>query len=157
VLIAILIALGTVVVCVYLHLGALLLLWSCYRRQVLPMRHFVAAMVLGVFAAHALEVMLFAVGIVAISAWGDADTLGGGLDLSHFDALYHSATFFTTTGGPPLPTAPLRLLSVFETLTGVILIAWTASFLFMVMKSHLDEQAEKSIGRHPVTKAAPPP
>ena len=152
--IAILIAAITVVACVYFHLGALLLLWSSYRRHVLPMRHFLGAMVLGVFVVHFLEIALFAVAIAALVGLGK-DSDPGGLDLGHFDALYHSATFYTTTGGPPLPTIPLRLLSVAETLTGVILIAWTASFLFMVMRKHWEEQVDKIV-QLPGAEATPP-
>jgi hypothetical protein len=150
--IAILIAAITVVACVYFHLGALLLLWSSFRRQVIPMRHFLGAMVLGVFLVHFLEIALFAAAIAAVVGL-NAET--SGLDLGHFDALYHSATFYTTTGGPPLPTIPLRLLSVVETLTGVILIAWTASFLFMVMRKHWEEQVE-TIFQLPAAEATPP-
>jgi hypothetical protein len=142
--IAILIAAMTVVACVYLHLGALVLLWSCYLRRVLPMRHLLAAMVLGVFFVHFLEIALFAVAIAALVGLG-LDSATGGLDLGNFDALYYSASYYTTTGGQPLPTVPLRLLAVAESLTGVILIAWTASFLFMVMRKHWDEQFEKIV------------
>jgi hypothetical protein len=147
VLIAILIATGTVVGCVYLHLGALKLLWSSYRRLASLKHLFVGVLVLAVFLVHFLEIVLFAGGIVALVALDAADTTGGGLDLGRFDALYHSATFYTTTGGPPLPTVPLRLLSVAETLTGVILIAWTASFLFMVMKKHWEERVAGQVGK----------
>ena len=144
---AILIAAGMVVGCVYLHLGALVLLWSSYHRLVSLGRLFVGVTVLGVFVVHFLEIALFAAGIVALAGLDPGDTPGGRLDLGHFDALYYSATFYTTTGGPPLPTVALRLLSVVETLTGVILVAWTASFLFMVMKKHWEEQVEGKAGR----------
>ena len=119
-LVAILIAAVTVVGCVYLHLGALVLLWSSYHRLVSLGRLFVGAIVLGVFVVHFLEIALFAAGIVALAGLDAGDTPGGRLDLGQFDALYYSATFYTTTGGPPLPTVPLRLLTVAETLTGVI-------------------------------------
>src|SRR5262249_55520806 len=98
---------------------------------------------LGVFFIHFLEIALFAVAIAGLVGLGAAD----GLDLGRFDALYYSASYYTTTGGPPLPTVPLRLLTVAETLTGVILIAWTASFLFMVMRKHGKKQAEKIVQR----------
>jgi hypothetical protein len=41
---------------------------------------------------------------------------------------------------------PLRLLTVTATPTGVILIAWAASFLFMVMRKHWEERVEEKIG-----------
>jgi hypothetical protein len=147
VFIAILIAAGTVVGCVYLHLGALVLLWSSYPRLVSLGRHYVGVMVFGVFVVHFLEIALFAAGIVVLAGLSAADTPGGGLDLGQFDALYYSATFYTTMGGPPLPTVPLRLLAVAESLTGVILVAWTASFLFMVMKKHWEERVERTTDR----------
>jgi hypothetical protein len=104
-------------------------------------------MILGVFVAHFLEIALFAAAIVALAGTGGGQTPGGVLDLGHFDALYYSAGFYTTTGGPPLPSVPLRLLTVVETLTGVILIAWTASFLFMVMRKYWGERVEKTTGQ----------
>jgi Ion channel len=156
VFIAILITAGTVVGSVYVHLGALLLLWWSYPRLVSVKRHFVGVMVLGVFVAHFLEIALFTAAMIAIAELGADDTPGGGLDSGRFDALYHSAAFYTTTGGSPLPTTPLRLLSVAETLTGVILIAWTASFLFMVMKKHWEEQGDRKIGRLPSAEVALP-
>jgi hypothetical protein len=144
--IAILIATGTVVACVYLHLGALALLWWSYPRLVALLRMFVGVMVLGVFVVHFLEIALFAAAIVMIARIDPAETTGGAFNLSRFDALYCSAGFYTTTGGPPLPTVSLRLLTVAETLTGVILLAWTASFLFMVMRKHWEERVEGKIG-----------
>jgi hypothetical protein len=152
-LVAILIAAGTVVGCVYLHLGALVLLWSSYRRLVSLRRVFVGVMVLGIFVAHFLEIALFAAAMAALTELGAADTPEAGPDLGRFDALYYSANFYTTTGGAPLPTVPLRLLAVAETLTGVILIAWTASFLFMVMKKRWEEQVERKVGRVPSAEA----
>jgi hypothetical protein len=91
-LVAILIAAGTVVGCVYLHLGALVLLWSSYRRLVSVPRLFVGVMVLGIFVAHFLEIALFAAAMIALAELGAADAPGNGLDLGHFDALYYSAT-----------------------------------------------------------------
>jgi hypothetical protein len=151
VFVAILIAAVTVVGCVYLHLGALVLLWSSYPRLVSVMRPFVGVMVLGVFVAHFLEIALFAAALTALAALDTADTPGGSPAFAQFDALYYSATYYTTTGGPPLPTVPLRLLTVVETLTGVILAAWTASFLFMVMKKHWDEHAKPGRPTQPST------
>ena len=95
--------------------------------------------------------------LTALAALDTADTPGGSPAFAQFDALYYSATYYTTTGGPPLPTVPLRLLTVVETLTGVILAAWTASFLFMVMKKHWEEDVEGKNGRHPRAEATPPP
>ena len=155
--VAILNTAGTVVACVYLHLGALVLLRSSYPRLVSVMRLFVGVMILGVFVAHLLEIALFAAAMVALTVLDATNAPAGWPDVGHFNALYYSGTFYTTTGGPPLPTAPLRLLVVLDSLTGVILAAWTASFLYMVMKKHWEEHVERRAGRVPRAEATPPP
>ncbi|HEX4592474.1 MAG TPA: hypothetical protein VH120_21270 [Gemmataceae bacterium] len=62
-------------------------------------RHFVGMMDLGVFVAHFLEIAMFAAAMAALAELGAAETLGGGLDLGRFDAIYYSATIYTTTVG----------------------------------------------------------
>lgn len=131
-ILAILIAAGAVVGSVYLHLLALLTL-RAYLRRHQPVTHFtVIAMVVGAVIAHLLEIALFASGLVVLahhSTPREAELIAG-----HLDALYYSAVSFSSLGGSPLPTPELRLLTAIEALTGLILIAWTASFLFLMMQ-----------------------
>jgi hypothetical protein len=58
-----------------------------------------------------------------------------GTDLVWSSYFYYSAVTYTSLGfGDLTPTGTLRLLSAVEVLTGVVLVAWTASFLFLVMQ-----------------------
>jgi hypothetical protein len=81
-----------------------------------------------------LEIVVFAVALAVLGRWTDPGGPEDALDLGHFAAFSYSAAAYTSLGGPPLPTPELRLLITVEALTGLILIAWTASFLFVVME-----------------------
>ena len=89
--------------------------------------------VLGVFGAltaHALEVWIFAVSFYFMhyaEGWGD---LEGNFTGELLDFVYFSFTSYTTLGtGDIEPFGDLRFLTGLESLTGLLLINWTASFL----------------------------
>ena len=97
--------------------------------------------VFGVFTAliaHAVEIWIFAVAyylMIQNEGWG-------GLAGDHFngtlmDCGYFSFTVFTTLGfGDIEPIGDLRYLTGVESLTGLVLITWTASFLYYEMQRH---------------------
>ncbi len=93
--------------------------------------------VLGVFGAltsHALQVWIFALSFYWMhhtANWGDLEGNFGG---SLMDCAYFSFTTYTTLGfGDIAPTGNLRYLTGLESLTGLVLITWTASFLYLEM------------------------
>ena len=124
-----------VILAVALHLSVLLLLTRLVntRLQVLT-RLVVGVMVLCAIVGHLLEIGLFAGGIaiVATITHNDADLVG------NFDLVYHSAIAYTSLGGDPFDSEQLRLITAVEALTGLILITWTASFVFLVMQREWD-------------------
>ena len=87
--------------------------------------------------AHAVEVWVFAFAYYFMnhnSGWG---RLEGNFDGSLMDCVYFSFTTFTTLGfGDIQPSGPLRFLTGIESLTGLVLITWTASFLFVEMQRY---------------------
>jgi hypothetical protein len=55
------------------------------------------------------------------------------MDLNEF--FYYSAVTYTTLGfGDITPLGHLRILTTVESLAGLILIAWTASIIFLAMQ-----------------------
>lgn len=99
--------------------------------------------VLGVFialTAHAAEVWIFAISYYFMHyapGWGE---LVGNFDGSLLDCAYFSFTMFTTLGtGDIVPMGELRFLTGLESLTGLVLITWTASFLYLEMTRYWDE------------------
>jgi uncharacterized membrane protein len=93
--------------------------------------------VCGALLAHAVEVWVFAIAYYYMhraSGWGE---LTGNFDGSLLDCVYFSFTTFTTVGfGDIEPTGSLRFLTGIEALTGLVLITWTASFLFVEMQRY---------------------
>lgn len=99
--------------------------------------------VLGVFAAlcaHAVEVWIFALSYYFMhhaEGWGH---LAGNFDGTLLDAAYFSFTTYTTLGfGDIEPIGDLRFLTGLESLTGLVLITWTASFLYLEMARYWDK------------------
>ena len=93
--------------------------------------------VLGVFGAlcaHAVEVWIFALSFFWMhhaDGWGEFE---GNFEGSLMDCVYFSFTTYTTLGfGDVVPHGELRYLTGLEALTGLVLITWTASFLYLEM------------------------
>lgn len=131
---AVLACVVTVILCVYVHLTTLRLL----NDRVMPrfQRHSrtaVGMMVLVALVAHLLEIWIFSVAILVVGSLSDTQ-FAEELQLDGFDAFYYSAVSYTSMGAEPLHESSLRILTAIEALTGLILITWTASFIFLVMQ-----------------------
>jgi len=93
--------------------------------------------VLGALSAHAIEVWIFALGYYLMNASDSMGKLTGKYDGSLLDSVYFSFATFTTIGfGDITPIGPLKFLTGLEALTGLVLITWTASFLFIEMQKY---------------------
>ena len=69
--------------------------------------------------------------MVRSGRWG---TLAGTFEGTFFDCVYFSFTSYTTLGtGDIEPFGDIRFLTGLESLTGLVLITWTASFLYLEM------------------------
>ena len=99
---------------------------------------------LGIFAAliaHSIEVWLFGAGYYLEHHSDRMGTLQGNFDGSLLDAAYFSFTTYTTLGlGDIEPTGMIRYTVGMEGLTGLVLITWTASFLFVEMQRYWDDR-----------------
>ncbi|PCM44474.1 ion transporter [Marinobacter sp. ANT_B65] len=93
--------------------------------------------VLGVLIAHMAEVWVFAGAYFYMhhaDAWG---SLTGNFNGSFLDCVYFSFSTFTTVGyGDIEPVGDLRFLTGIEGLSGLVLITWSASFLYVKMQRY---------------------
>ncbi len=99
--------------------------------------------VLGVCAAltaHAVEVWIFALSFYFMHySEGYFGHLQGNFEGTLLDCVYFSFTTYTTLGtGDIEPIGDLRYLTGLESLTGLVLITWTASFLYLEMTRYWD-------------------
>lgn len=124
-----------VTLAVILHYEFLYWLTRLLPRLPLVHRARILLGVLGALAAHAIEVWLFAAAYYLMNTAAGWGQLSGNFDGSLMDCAYFSFTVFTTLGfGDIVPTGHIRYLVGIESLTGLVLITWTASFLFYEMQ-----------------------
>lgn len=97
-------------------------------------------LILGVFGAlisHAIEIFIYGCvyfNMHHLHRWGQ---LSGNFSGTLEDCVYFSYTSYTTVGfGDIEPIGMIRFVSSLESLTGIVLITWTASFLFLEMQRH---------------------
>lgn len=122
-----------VVASVGFHLGTFVLLAKSLHRWFLrPTWWVIGGLVLIAIVAHSCEITIFA-GAIGILEYLNPDAIPD--DHMQFSAWYRSAVAFTSMGGSaPSPSFAERWLTAVEALTGLILITWTASFLFVEMQ-----------------------
>ncbi len=104
--------------------------------------------ILGTFAAHALEIALYAAAIHLLVHGLAVGMLGPAGGPAWTTALYFSAETYTSLGyGDVVPQGALRALAGVEALNGLLLIGWTTSYTFVAMQNFW--------GRHDHSAAAP--
>ncbi|MDZ7642842.1 MAG: potassium channel family protein [Woeseiaceae bacterium] len=122
-----------VVICVSLHYEALRLI----SRMPLPAHNHrarIVLLILGLLAAHIVEIWVFGAGYYVLLSFGDHGTLTGNGAMSLLDCVYYSATVFTTLGfGDIVPSGALRFMTGTEAIAGLTIITWSASYTFLVM------------------------
>lgn len=126
-----------VIMAVVIHYECLLRLNDWLPRLNMWSRFRIVAGVLGALIAHALEVWCFGL-VYYLMVWsGKWGSLTGQFDGSLLDCVYFSFTTYTTIGfGDISPVGDLKFLTGLEALTGLVLISWTASFLFLEMQKY---------------------
>ncbi|MBC3767923.1 potassium channel family protein [Neptunicella marina] len=127
------------VVClvVAIHFEMLSLLTRFLPHLPLRPRHKIMVGVLYCLTAHAVEVWIFAFAYYFMNKAGYWGAFTGAFDHSLLDCVYFSFTSFSTLGfGDIVPTGGIRFLTGIESLTGLLLITWSASFLYLEMTTY---------------------
>jgi hypothetical protein len=103
-------------------------------------------LVLGCLIAHAIEVGLFGIGFRILEYANQGENLHGAIP-DGFNCTYYSVVVYTSIGfGDVVPVSrAMRVLTAVEGLTGAILIAWTASFMFFHMQRFWKFQDEAAV------------
>jgi len=89
------------------------------------------------FVAHALEIALYGLALYALVDWVGVGSIGGPGGDSLSNCLYFSAETYSSLGfGDVLPIGPARLLAGVESLNGLVLIGWSASYAYIAMERY---------------------
>lgn len=131
--------------CVLLHYEGLRALSRWITTDLLPARGRIVTMIFALIMLHAAEIWVFAGGYFFLEGvTGYADFLlfeiGEGLverPMTLGDHAYFSAVTYTTLGfGDVVPVGAIRVMTGTEAVTGLGLITWSASFVFLEMQRY---------------------
>jgi hypothetical protein len=121
--------------CVLLQYEGLLLVWRRLSGQTGQRRIKVLYSILSVILLHVLEIGIFGAIIWLLLLWPACGSIAGAHTAGLIDCIYFSGVTFTTLGfGDVLPVGPIRFMAAAESLIGLVLIAWSASFAYIEME-----------------------
>lgn len=124
-----------VAVAVLIHFEALNQLSRIIPRLTIKPRFRVLFGIFGAIFAHVVEIWAFAFGYYFMIHQGSFGSLEGHFDKSLMDCIYFSFVSYTSLGfGDIVAKGDVRFLAGLEALTGLVLITWTASFMFIEMQ-----------------------
>ena len=133
----------TVVATVLLHYEALRLLTHWTSSTHLGRKQRIAILMNALLALHGLEIALF-----GCLYWILGTNYGPVInqpDLSWGDYAYFSATVYSTLGfGDLLPVGPARFIAGMESVAGLLLITWSASFTYLEMSRYWQTDDSRS-------------
>ena len=94
-------------------------------------------MIFCVLGAHIAEIWLFGITIYLVVQVPGMGEIAGGETFRLLDAVYVSATTYSTLGyGDLVPHGPVRFLLGTESLVGLVMITWSASFAYLEMNRY---------------------
>lgn len=134
-LISIFLALLLVLITFYVHFCALKTLSRMGLHSKVSNYNHVLIIVIILFAAHILEISLYAVTYEVAIKYFNIGSIHGNTISNFMEYLYYSIVMYTSLGlGDVYPVGHVRFISGVEALNGLLLIAWSASFTFLAMK-----------------------
>jgi hypothetical protein len=104
-------------------------------RITLPPRQRIVVAILAAFISHTIEVWMYAVAYYFLRDHFGIGGFGGALENHFVDYLYFSTATYSSLGyGDIYPTGGLRLVAGIETVAGLVMIGWSASFTYLAME-----------------------
>jgi len=127
-----LLAVGVVVLVHYE--GLTLLSTSLARRYEQHTRRKVLYGIYWVLALHIVEIWIFGFSAWLLLKYPETGNVAGAHPLNLFDCVYLAAMTYTTVGfGDVAPVGPIRFMAGTMSLTGFVMITWSASFTYLEM------------------------
>jgi len=129
----------------FIHYEVLRLLTLLLPRLRIPTRARLIVVIFATFAAHAVEMLLYALTFYWLVEIADIGTLGTRSAPTFMTYLYFSAETYTSLGyGDIVPGGVLRMLAGLEALNGLLLIGWSASYIYISMERFWGDEEKKT-------------
>jgi hypothetical protein len=124
-----------VVLAVLVHYEGLVLTQRRIAREHVRRRLKVLHAISLLIVLHVVEIWIFGLLMWTLLLWSACGAIAGPASVHFFDHIYLSAVSYTTVGfGDVAPVGPIRLLVATESLVGLVLITWSASFTYLEME-----------------------
>ena len=105
--------------------------------QIISSRAKVLVALVGAMASHLLQIAAFALSYWLLRDKFGMGGFGGTFEDSLASFLYFSSETYTTLGfGDIYPTGSLRMICGIESLVGLLMVSWTASFTYLEMRRY---------------------
>jgi hypothetical protein len=125
--------------CVFVHYEGMTWISRVLDRLAMQDRSRMLVLIMGVLCLHTIEIGIFAAGYFLLLLNPIFGELIGLAELTYWDCVYFSTVSYTTLGfGEIVPTDDIRFLTGFESLVGLVLVAWSASFTYIEMQKRWD-------------------
>ena len=130
-----------VALCVMIHYEFLYQMTRWMPRLRIKHRYRIVVGVIGALLAHSIEIWIFAAAYYWMHHAENFGNLSGNFDGSYMSSVYYSFTTYTTLGfGDIEPMGSIRYVTGIEALFGLVMITWTASFLYLEMTRNWDSR-----------------
>jgi hypothetical protein len=128
-----------------IHYEALRLVSAVLPHLKVRPRSRIIVIIIGAFAAHTVEVWLYALGYLVLDRYAGLGHLTGDAVSEISTYVYHSTVTYSSLGyGDLVPHGALRLVSGVEALNGLVMIGWTASYTYLAMEKLWDLHPRRS-------------
>lgn len=129
-----------------IHYEVLRGLTASLARLEIPARAKPIVAILSLFFTHAVEILLYALVAYLVVRYTSLGSLGAFKDIAVRTSIYFSAETYTSLGyGDIVPTGELRLLAGVEALNGLLLIGWSASYIYIAMERFWQDDGKRAV------------
>lgn len=131
------VALCLVTLCFFGHLTVMESLRRLITAKEQTLRHPLPIVLVSLFVAHLIEAVVYALGLAFLDLMGRGHLMGATVGGPGWfeDHFYFSIASYTTLGlGDIIPSGDIRIVAGLESLNGLVLVSWSASFTYWVME-----------------------
>ncbi len=134
-LIPLFVSIAMIIITIGIHYGVLRTVSALLASYCNPGERMILLAICGVFLAHIIEIAAYAGAFYWLTHFIGAGNLTGSVQNDFMGYFYYSIVMYTSLGiGDIVPSEHLRIMSGLETLNGLVLIGWSTSFTFLMMR-----------------------